>query len=177
MLFEGKSPQLKDMWQSHPGLKERIWPATVVERYNKGGRLVDDAGNPSSSPCAHVAFKGWQFVPLVVRARRWICELKITFLRRHDPGDIVQGGDIDNRLKTLFDGLRLPTCADEISRVRNEGEDELVFCLLDDDALITSVSIETERLWGPVDNSLSEADVDISLRVTVKKYNRDLGLV
>jgi hypothetical protein len=34
--------------------------------------------------------------------------LNILFLRADIPGKVVQSGDIDNRLKTLFDALRMP---------------------------------------------------------------------
>jgi hypothetical protein len=37
------------------------------------------------------------------------CALDILFLRRDNPGNLIaSGGDIDNRLKVLFDGLRMP---------------------------------------------------------------------
>lgn len=171
------SPQLKDFWEKHPGLNERIAAAEIVERTIKGRGIFDKESAPNKSPCYHVPFKGWRFIPLVVRARRWVCDLKITFLRRHEPGDIISGGDIDNRLKTLFDALRIPGNAEETVG-QHQGEiDDKVFCLLEDDALITSLSVDTERLYGPVDESLSEADVNILMRVTIKKYNRDLGLV
>jgi hypothetical protein len=171
------SPQLKDLWEKHPGLNERIWAADSVERIIKGRGVFDQAGEPNKSPCYHIPFKGWKFIPLVVRARRWVCELKITFLRRHEPGDIIGGGDIDNRLKTLFDALRIPGNVDETVGEHQDGADDKVFCLLEDDALITSLSVDTERLYGPIDASSSEADVNILMRVTIKKYNRDLGFI
>ncbi len=173
------SPQLKDLWENHPGLKKNISIASARELAVKGRSLVDkDNGNePTREHFGHVAIKGWKFVPLIVRARRWICEIKITFLRRHDPGDIVRGGDIDNRLKTLFDGLRIPYESNEIAHSLNDQAEPDCFCLLEDDALISSVAIETERLWGPIEGEERESDVNILMRVTIKKYNKWLDMI
>lgn len=52
-------------------------------------------------------------------------------------------GDIDNRLKTLFDALRLPNQTNELVGYDNPAPDENpFFCLLEDDSLITHVSVE-----------------------------------
>ena len=48
------------------------------------------------------------FVPLVTREMDVVAELSIIMLRPEIPGQLVtQGGDIDNRLKTLFDALTM----------------------------------------------------------------------
>lgn len=173
------SPQLKDLWENHPGLKDYIPSAMQNEQIVKGRGLIDrdTQGQPGPYTFGHLSLRGVKYIPLVVRARRWICELNITFLRRHDPGDIVTGGDIDNRLKTLFDGLRIPYDVSELPNAPENGDDERCFCLLEDDALISAVSIETERLWGPLADQARESDVDILIRVTIKKHNRDLGFI
>jgi hypothetical protein len=111
------SPQLKDLWENHPGLKNYIPSAMQNEQVVKGRLLIDRDTQSGPSPYfGHLSLRGVKFIPLVIRARRWICELKITFLRRHAPGDIVKGGDIDNRLKTLFDGLRIPYDESELPK-------------------------------------------------------------
>jgi hypothetical protein len=61
--------------------------------------------------------------------------------------------------------------------LKKKGDDELCFCLLEDDALISAVSIETERLWGSLADQANESDVDILIRVTIKKYNKQLDLI
>ena len=49
------------------------------------------------------------FVPLINQHYGLSCTLDILLLRREQPGRVVmQSGDIDNRIKTLFDGLRMP---------------------------------------------------------------------
>jgi hypothetical protein len=169
------SPQLRDWWETHPGLKNYLSQALARQQTVKGSVIKDPIEEPIVPAFGHVLINGWKFVPLVVRSRRWICELKIVFLRRHDPGDIVRGGDIDNRLKTLFDALRIPYDAAEVSDQPAKDDQATCFCLLEDDALITSISIDTERLLGPLSEGSHDSDVDILLRVVVKTYNRSLG--
>ena len=54
-------------------------------------------------------FDDYQFAPLVCERLHLICELDLVILHPEAPGSVVtQGGDIDNRLKTLFDSLRMP---------------------------------------------------------------------
>ena len=49
----------------------------------------------------------FKFVPLVCQAFHLVTSIHITLLRPEPPGSIVtQGGDIDNRLKTLLDSLK-----------------------------------------------------------------------
>jgi hypothetical protein len=63
---------------------------------------------------------------------------------------VTQGGDVDNRIKTLLDALKVPNdpsaLPDGISLT--EDEDPL-FCLFEDDNLITSLAIKTDRLLEP----------------------------
>jgi hypothetical protein len=97
---------------------------------------------------------GIEFVPLVTTRLNLICDLSILFLRAQPPGRVVgHGGDIDIRLKTLLDALRMPS-AQELSQAGNttevlapeENNWPMMFCLLQDDALVTGLSIETDRL-------------------------------
>jgi len=95
------------------------------------------------------------FAPLVCSKLHLVAELAITFLRPEPPGCIVtQGGDIDNRLKTLFDALRMPKEEKEIpkSDIPREGEDPF-FCVLEDDNLITKLTVTTDRLLKPCEDS------------------------
>lgn len=104
-----------------------------------------------------------------------VAELDIIMLRPSPPGTIIgHGGDIDNRLKTLFDSLRLPT-ADEIPPDKVEdliSASPPFFCLLKDDALITSVAVRTERLLDvdPVENP---DEVVVIIRATPICTNTD----
>ncbi len=78
------------------------------------------------------------------------CRLDILFLRRDAPGNLIKsGGDLDNRLKVLFDGLKMPGSAEELGGVQPGADEDPFFCLTEDDALITEVTIKTDRLLKP----------------------------
>ena len=94
-----------------------------------------------------------------------VAELDILLLRPEDPGSIVQRADIDNRLKTLFDALRYPSIPQEIPARWSPADGEApLFCLLDDDRLITRVNVDTDRLLA----SNSPDEVDLTIRVRVR---------
>jgi hypothetical protein len=91
------------------------------------------------------------FAPLVTQKNHLACELSITFLRQQRPGQLLgEGGDIDNRLKTLLDALRMPK-KDEAqqAQIETRADNDPIHCLLQDDALVTKVSVETDRLLRP----------------------------
>jgi hypothetical protein len=114
----------------------------------------------------------FQFVPLVSTQTGLVCRLEILFLRRSSPGDIItHGGDLDNRLKTLFDALRIPGSTDNLSP--EEGEVPFL-CLLQDDALITEVNVTTDRLLGPsfLETEEGQNDVHLVIRVETMVFDR-----
>lgn len=109
---------------------------------------------------------GKTFVPLLTAYRGLACALDILFLRRDAPGRVIQGGDIDNRLKVLFDGLRIPVDCGEIPKswIPEETETPL-FCLLDDDKIITTLNVTTDRLLTPVRDGEAVNDVELIIKV------------
>lgn len=74
-------------------------------------------------------------------------------LRPSSPGDLVNKGDIDNRLKTLLDALSAPAQPTQIpDGMPATSDEDPMHVLLEDDSLITRLNVETERLigaWGP----------------------------
>lgn len=88
------------------------------------------------------------YASLVTERLKVHAELDILFLRPGSPGQIItSGGDIDNRLKTLFDGLRKPHDEQELP----DGElldrtPNPCHCLLSDDSLISKISVTTDTL-------------------------------
>lgn len=113
---------------------------------------------------------GFTFVPLVSTYLKAIAELDIIMLRPEPPGSIVtQSGDIDNRLKTLLDSLRVPQSEREIptddSPVENENP---FFCLLEDDNLVTKLTVSTDRLLKPnCDPSLVSLIIHVKTKVLI----------
>jgi len=88
-----------------------------------------------------------RFAALVNKGQ--VVELDITMLRPEAPGSIIsKGGDIDNRIKTLLDALRIPSNADELPTGVSRSDD-VILCLLEDDRLVTRLSVETQQLLEP----------------------------
>src|SRR3989442_17286 len=93
------------------------------------------------------------------------CGLDILFLRRDQPGNLIQsGGDIDNRIKVLFDALRMPQNCDEVDGPP-EQDDNPFFCLLEDDRLIIDVKVTTDTLLTPMASDEHVNDVHLVIHV------------
>lgn len=90
----------------------------------------------------------FHFAPLVNTPWRMAASLDILFLRQEPAGHLItQGGDLDNRMKTLLDALRMPLNKSELpdDDTPLQGEDPF-YCLLEDDALVTGISITADHL-------------------------------
>lgn len=120
--------------------------------------------------------KDFTFAPLITAEMNVVAGIAITLLRPEPHGGLItQGGDIDNRLKTLFDALTIPRHSNQIPRNASPDENEIpFFCLLEDDNLITSISVTTEQLLEPIDcNSLVELIINIQTHVTRHTFDND----
>jgi hypothetical protein len=95
----------------------------------------------------------FKFVPLITEALQHVAVLNITLLSKEPVTVISQGGDLDNRLKTLLDALRAPKETKEIPAgdLPKPGEDPF-YCLLEDDKLISGFSVINDRLLQPDTN-------------------------
>jgi hypothetical protein len=156
-------PQLRRLWEISPHLSGMRHPPLNLVELNRGKdeSRVDGLAEKWAR-C------GYHFVPLVTEDLSVSeCALDILFLRPDAPGSLISSGDIDNRLKVLFDALRMPSDAGELGGFDTPGKDENpFFCLLQDDKLITKVSVETDVLLQPV-NAIPNAN-DCRLIITVR---------
>lgn len=154
--------QLRELWDAHRFLqlmKERV----TLEPGFMGSTFLNALAR-------RFEVEGFRFVPLVNNVYGLVCGLDILFLRKGKPGELVMpGGDIDNRIKTLLDALRMPHNQKELASTP-DSEEEPFFCLVEDDALITEVNITTDRLLTPVKSESKHAqnDVFLVIRVSVK---------
>lgn len=118
-----------------------------------------------------------EFVPLICEKHSLRAELDITFLSSSSPGGIIKAGDIDNRLKTLFDALSIPANAQQMPAAPGTCSDGRVFCLLEDDCLITEVKVSNDRLLTE-DNNSRNSLVIIRVHVTAFKMTMaNIGIV
>ena len=85
----------------------------------------------------------------------------------------MQGGDIDNRLKTLLDSLKIPSEPGALPPdAAPNSKDKFFFCLLEDDNLITELSVNTKQLLGPV---LERGEVIVILDIETIKTGTLMG--
>ena len=110
----------------------------------------------------------YHFAPLIGSYFHLVASLEIVMLRPEPEGRIfVRSGDIDNRLKTLLDALKVPNeTAASPDNVPPSFDETPFFCLLEDDSLITNVDIQTAH-WLEPDVQDSD-EVVLLLRVRTK---------
>src|SRR6266496_4510283 len=102
--------QLEKVWK-------RLHPATprspVLDNFSSTYGTTTEGVNKLLEPIERERFR---FMPIVRSAEQRVCELDILFMRREEPGYVIvrstsgeeSGGDLDNRIKTLFDALQVP---------------------------------------------------------------------
>ena len=124
-------PQLRELWGKQPDLRrlaEQKYVRLKAHRAMPIGEYATSANrtsepdwssgySPEGVPGAktwlehiaddHVACNGNRFVPLISEVSGFTCSLDILFLRRDAPGGTWNAGDIDSRIKVLFDGLKV----------------------------------------------------------------------
>jgi hypothetical protein len=115
---------------------------------------------------------GYRWVPLVKEGM--LCDINVLFLRSDAPGALVKSGDIDNRIKTLLDALRMPTKVDELGGYTTplETEDPF-FVLLDDDKNISSLSVDTDAMLEPLagKETIDVNDARLVITIGVRTYD------
>jgi len=113
---------------------------------------------------------GYRFVPLATRNLELLCSIEILFLRQGEPGGLINRiGDVDNRLKTIFDALCIPRNAGQLGPYTTpESNEDPFFCLLEDDSLITKASVETDTLLQPTSDPPNPNDVRLVITVRLR---------
>ena len=164
--------QLKRLWEITPFLN-------TGARSGSSALITEESEGPIDLARETLAAKygqdPWGFVPLVTAQLNLICALDILMLRPHAPGDVISAGDLDNRLKTLFDALRIPVPNERYSG-RSPADDEkpYFYCLLEDDKLVTKVSVETDQLLEFVSSGANPDDVRLVITVRLRPYEMTL---
>jgi len=147
--------QFKKLWSIMP-LCER--KAHLLSVASSGKSILKD-------------IEGLIFAPLVTTRLSLTCELDITLLWPEEAGNIVKNsGDIDNRLKTLFDALACPDANQVKTILKNNDINQMpqpFFCLLEDDKLITSVKVRTATL---LTTPSKDKDVSVLIEVRTKRH-------
>jgi hypothetical protein len=161
-VFHG---QLKALWAEHKALEPQHYDTGFDNKTRFQQRMQ------------RYERDGFKWAPLVVREHWMVCEVEVLILRRGPPGDFVMQGDIDGKVKTLFDALQIPEPGVLPSKsIGPEADEEPFYCLLEDDSLIVKASIETDSLFGPLSvGGLSfeqkPSDARVIIKVKTRKTN------
>jgi hypothetical protein len=153
-------PQLRTFGQQHPLLREH-WKAEPGQR-----SLIEQFADEHP-------VEGFRFVPLVEKGAA--CALDILILRRDEPYRRVftGAGDVDGRVKTLLDGLRMPQQSSEIAGQSPSEDEDPFFVLLEDDDVVYEFNVTTDRLYVPQEPDEPERDVVAVIRVRTRTFSGD----
>lgn len=170
-------PQLRRLWEINSSLKE------MTKRLGWSNLSTDSASLPEF-PDEDVpewnrlglelmakkwSRNGYRFIPLVTEELAVRCSVNILFLRPDEPGFLLEMGDIDSRVKTIFDALRMPKNLDEAGGKGPQDDEDPFYCLLEDDKLISEIRVETDQLLLlPKERQLNANDAFLVLHVRTK---------
>jgi hypothetical protein len=178
-------PQLEELWRTNPVLEPMhrlgVWlPEGSYLRIEQ--HHSDPIQHQSDRPgerniIAPIEVNGQKFMPLIRESMSLICELDILFLRKEDPGHLItQGGDIDGRIKTLFDGLRMPSKG-EMAAAGTDPIPQPFYALLEEDTLISGFQVKTARLLTKPSADIKEVRLVVGVTIKavhVRGYNLPL---
>lgn len=163
-------PQIKQLWQNNANL------ASLAEMpYSLYCHPSPRPGQPNTDTRSLMDYLegnyplgDHRFVPLVTESLCLWCGLDILFLRPSSPGNVFNNGDIDNRIKTLFDALKRPSQLSDFgpSYSPPSPSEQPFFVLLEDDSLVAKLTVETDTMLEPLIGGIPE-DSDARLIITV----------
>lgn len=149
-------PQLRRLWQTNHGLIQLSRYLPYVDFGEWAAKHPDvDLRNLSIAERSQIGIEAisrkWQrgdfyLVPLVTSELALRCRIEILFLRPEERRYVMKSGDLDSRLKTVFDALRIPANLSETGGIGPQEDETPFFCLLEDDKLISEVSVNADQL-------------------------------
>jgi hypothetical protein len=171
--------QLREIWRNDARYSQ-INPLEVGEavyagniwdvQRNAENKIPYFAGTPLRGFLYQRRLAGYRFVPMVTRVMEADCHLRIALRRPIKPGTIIySGGDLDGRLKTLFDAFAMPPQQQDLPEGIT-GNDAPCLCLLESDELITGLSIESEEWRAAPSSHHAEADITVTIQAVTLMY-------
>jgi hypothetical protein len=150
--------QLKILWSQSP-----LTDFSDLKKIDSERSLVKSVGS-------------FNFIPRVTGRMKSIAELEITLLKPEEKGSIItNSGDIDNRLKTLLDALKIPETNALPTDTNPKADEDPFFCLLEDDNLITNLFVKTEQ-WLD-DNVANNSEVVAIIHVKTQLTRIDISTI
>jgi hypothetical protein len=163
---EAFHPQLVELWTYEPLIHSRF----LLDPRGQANPEDQYRLEPGLSVLTTVG--GQVYAPLVSRKLKLNAELDVLLLRAGPAGSVLTGqGDIDNRLKVLFDALSVPTlqqvrpCAEGLGTEANP-----LHTLLEDDDMVTRANVDTARLLGDYPAGHVRAIIRVDVRPAAHLY-------
>lgn len=179
-------PQLQELARENVALREALEHSkiptvgkyVIMETHHSNpiveGRIASSGPkSPLRDLYEPISIGGKRFQPIVRKSMGLACFLDIVFLRKEgalfmqDEGKHPQGGDLDGRIKTLFDALSAPASEQQIKGPESEKFDEPIFCVMEDDSLITGFNIRTGHLLTMPNADKSQVHLMVTIDVRV----------
>ena len=167
--------QLKLLWSINPFLQQAKYGHFTSDT------VFDQNGKADEELAKRFALGKYKFVPLILEDTSLLCSLDVVFLRPEIPGKIISSGDIDGRLKTIFDALTKPGNISELGSKYQEPEpgETPFYCLLENDKLVSRFSVSTDTLLEPTHQATGKCravnDARLLIEVCVQPYVTGLG--
>lgn len=156
--------QLRKFLEVHPNLQKWKSPTPFMPGIDLPP-MVDAIADLHQS-------NNFRWVPLISENSGLAVNLEILYLRNGAPY-VLKGADLDNRIKTLVDALKMPNDGEiDANEVPADDEDPF-FVLLQDDRLVTRLGAESDILLLPTDESI--ADLDSRVFITVEIWRPGKG--
>lgn len=174
-------PQLRRLWQINPAVRK------MAETLGNAYILGDPEKYPPIPPTtaeiltqrrvdACIEFlgeqyqrSGYRFVPLVIEDLCLRCSIEILLLRPNEPQYVMRSGDLDSKVKTIFDALRVPNTLSECGGIGPQDDETPFYCLLQDDKLISEIRVITDELLVlPKERTVNANDVFLIVKVRLQ---------
>lgn len=146
--------QLLNAWTFKNPLRERagfVFPAT--KRMSQR-RMIPSGGEFDQDELIQ-SLGNKRYLPIVSSELCLTCELDILLLSRDLTG-VIRRGDLDNRLKTLLDALRMPRIGEN-----SDGDEDPLCCLLEDDKMISRLTVTDDLLLADAEQVVRDPRIDI----------------
>jgi len=188
MIRRSFHPQLRRLWKTKYGLRtmaEQIGFQHLNDLIQITGRPIDIAdGEQRSNQLREAAFSHlankWErarygFIPLVTPDLSLSCSIDMLMLRPEETRMVMNAGDLDARVKTVFDALRIPDNLEEAGGQGPQDDETPFFCLLSDDKLVSEIRVRADELLAlPGDREPKPNDVYLQIHVRIKPRERSM---
>ena len=172
--------QLKILWQTHTALKRLKYTAQIRRTSgvsntpgwpplnfitNDPPKWAENVPRMFADLCEPVPVGNRKVIPLVRKSLSLACKLQVLFLREEDPGSLIfKAGDLDGRIKTLLDALKMPSSDDD---ARYPSAHDPLYCLMESDTLVTHFDVETDRLLKSPTRKATEVQLIMQVSIDV----------